>query len=242
MKALLIFAMALGGIAPAQEAAKPAALTVEQILDKSVEAMGGRAAMEKITSTVVKANIDVTFAGVTATDVMYMKAPDKRASVVTVEGYGEIKDGYDGTTAWNDTPEGGLQDFTGERLEQAKRQAIFQPELKWREIYPNAEVKGKEAVDGRDAWVLTLVPKSGKPVTQYIDAETFLPIKTVTSVIGDQGEYEATSVMSDYRETDGVKFPHKIQQSTPMGDIIVNVTEVKHNVPIEDTVFAKPKQ
>lgn len=242
MKAVLAIALALTGAAHAQESAKPAALTVEQIMDKSVEALGGRAALEKITSTVMKSSIDVTFAGITATSITYAKAPDKRASVITVEGYGEIKEGCDGSIAWNDTPEGGLQEFSGERLLQSKRQAIFQPELKWREIYPNAEVKGKETLNGREAWVLTLVPKSGKPVTEYIDAETFLPVKTVMSVISDQGEYDATTEMSDFRDVQGVKFPFSIRQSTPMGDLIVKVTEVNHNVPIEDAVFAKPSK
>ncbi|MGE5486533.1 MAG: hypothetical protein ACM3ZB_01775 [bacterium] len=242
MNAVLAIALALTGAAWAQESAKPAALTVEQIMDKSIEALGGRAALEKITSTVIKSKIDVTFAGLTASSVIYMKAPDKRASVTTVDGYGQIKEGCDGSIAWNETPDGGFQEFSGERLLQAKRLAVFQPELRWREIYPHAEVKGKEVLDGREAWVLTLFPKSGKPVTEYIDAETFLPVKNVVPIIDDQGEYDVTTELSDFREVQGVKFPFTIRQSTAMGDLIIEVTEINNNVPIEDTVFAKPSK
>ncbi len=241
MRSLIAFALVFAGAAAAQDAANPPALTAEQILDKSIEAAGGRASMEKITSTVSKFTIDVTFAGVTATSVAYAKAPNKRAMTITIEGYGNIREGFDGTNAWGETPEAGLRDFTGERLEQAKRQAIFNAALKWRETYPKAELKGKEKVGEREAWAIILTPKTGKPMTEYIDAETFLPIRQVMSVIGDQGEYEATNDVSDYREVDGVKVPFLIRQTSPMGDIIIKVAEVKNNVEIDDANFAKPK-
>ncbi len=240
MKAILAFALAFAGVAAAQDAAKPATMTAEQILEKSIEAAGGRAAMEKITSTVSKSAIDVTFAGVTATAVAYAKAPNKRALAITVEGYGDIREGYDGAAAWGESPEAGLRDFTGDRLEQAKRLAVFNAALKWREVYPKAEVKGMEKLNDRDVWVVVLTPATGKPVTEYFDAETFLPVRQVMSVVGDQGEYEATNDTSDYREVDGVKVPFVIRQTSPMGDIVIKVSEVKNNVPIEDTVFAKP--
>lgn len=238
----VIFAAAIAwaGIAGAQEAAKPAAMTAEQVLEKSIEATGGRAAMEKITSTVAKGTADITFAGISASTEFYAKAPDKQTTITTVEGYGQIRQGYDGKVAWSDTPDAGLQELTGEMAEQTKRQAVFNAQLKWRELYPKAEVKGKEKVNERDAWVLTLTSASGKTITQYVDAETFLPVRQIMMTQTPQGEMEVKADLSDYREINGVKAPFTIKQTLPPGDIIIKFTEMQHNVAIDDAKFAKP--
>lgn len=43
----------------------------------------------------------------------------------------------------------------------------------------------------------------------------------------------------DYREVDGVKVPFVIYQVQDV-HVTIKLTEVKHNVPIDDTVFVKP--
>lgn len=225
----------------AQEAAKAPDLTAEQILDKSIDASGGKAAHEKITSTVAKGTVDITFApGASATTEIYAKAPNKRLTVTVVDGYGEIRQGFDGTIGWSEDPQGGLRDLSGDELEQTKRSADIHAALKWREIYPKVELKGKEKVNNRDAYVVILTPKTGKTVTQFIDAETFLPSRVVTTVVSPQGEFETKTELADYRDVDGIKVPFQITQTIPMGDLIIKFTEMKNNVPVDDAKFVKP--
>jgi hypothetical protein len=45
------------------------------------------------------------------------------------------------------------------------------------------ELAGKEKAGDRDAYVLIGKSKSGPFVRQYIDAETYLPLKTVMKVM-----------------------------------------------------------
>lgn len=214
--------------------------TAEQVLEKYIEALGGKAALEKRTSMVEKGTVDVTFAGVTATAEMYSKAPDKALMIFDVESYGQVKQGFDGKTAWSDSPEGGLRELTGSQAEIAKRGAAFNPALKWRELYSKAELKGKEKVGERDAWVVVLTPDKGSPTTEYFDTESGLLLKRASPATGDQGDYTAISEFSDYRDVEGVKHPFTIKQTIPMGDLIIKLTDVKVNVPIEDAKFAKP--
>jgi outer membrane lipoprotein-sorting protein len=215
-------------------------MTAEQVLEKGIAASGGREAMAKITSRAAKGSVDVTFAGITAPTEVYAKAPNKMVSITTVEGYGIIKNGFDGTVGWSDTPEAGIQEFKGERNEEAKRNASFNGILSWKELYDKAELKGKEKVGERDVYVVVLTPKVGKPVTQYYDATSFELIRQVQTTITDQGETEIRSEFSDYKDIDGVKAPMTIKQTIPMGDLIIKLTEVTHNVEIEDAKFAKP--
>jgi hypothetical protein len=39
---------------------------------------------------------------------------------------------------------------------------------------------------------------------------------------------------------DGVKLPFTIRQTSDMGTFIIQITEIHHNVPVDDAMFAKP--
>jgi outer membrane lipoprotein-sorting protein len=233
MRSILAFALIFSGAAVAQTP------TAEQVLDKFVEASGGKAAMEKVTSVASKGTVDVTFAGVSAAAEFLSKAPDKTYFIIKVDGYGDVRQGFDGKVAWSDSPEAGLRELTGEQAETIKRSAVFNAPLKWRELFTKAELKGKEKVGERDAWAVVLTPAKGKPTTQHFDVETGLMLKVSSPAAGDQGEYTAITEFSDYREVDGVKEPFGMKNTIPAGDLIFKFTEVKHNVPVDDAKFSK---
>src|SRR3989449_10913532 len=99
----LVLVAAASGSATAQETKAPApkpapALpSVDQILDKYVQALGGKAAIEKLNSRVTKGRFEVPEQGLTGSLDAYAKAPNKTASVVELTGGGQFRPGYDGT-------------------------------------------------------------------------------------------------------------------------------------------------
>ncbi|HOL72173.1 MAG TPA: hypothetical protein PLA43_01740 [Bryobacteraceae bacterium] len=235
----------------------PTPLTAEQILEKSIEASGGRKAMEELTSTVAKGILEIIAphhdhddagglvpheepAKMLGTMELYAKAPNKRLVITNIEGVGEIRQGFDGRVGWNQTPEG-ITEITGEALENMRREAVFNGALKWREMYPKAELKGKEKIGGRDTYAILLTPKSGRPLIQYIDTETFLMAGQSGTVDTEQGPVAVRTEMSDYRDIgNGVKVPFRLKQVMTLGHFVITMTEVKANVPIDDAKFAKP--
>jgi hypothetical protein len=225
----------------AQDAPK-ASITPDEIMDKAIQATGGREALMKLTSLTGTGTMDIVAMGSKATTEMYAKAPDKRLTVTKVEGYGEIKEGYDGKIAWSMEPQNGLVELSGERLAQAKRDSQFNGELRWKELYPKAEVTGKEKVGDRDCWVLKLTPTEGKPVVRYYDAETFLMAKVVVTADTPQGPTEIPVEFSDWKDIgNGVKGPYTLKITLPgIGDLVTKYTEMKYNVDIDDAKFAKP--
>ncbi|MGH9828848.1 MAG: hypothetical protein ACREDR_36980, partial [Blastocatellia bacterium] len=191
--AVVLFVCAAGAYAqesgktPAAKAQAKPSITVDQIMEKSIAATGGREAAQKLTSLVMTGTMDIVAMGASASTEVYAKAPDKHLNVTNVDGFGEISEGYDGKAGWHTDPQGGLVDLTGERLATARIQSQFNGDLKWKELYAKSEVTGKEKVGDRDCWVVKLTPAEGSPVTRYYDAETFLLVKALTTADTGQG-------------------------------------------------------
>jgi zinc protease len=234
-----LFAAALACGLAAQS--KPA-LTAEQIIEKSLEASGGRAAMSKLTSTYASGSIEFVTTHMRGQMEMYAKAPNKQLVISKLEGVGEVRQGFDGEVAWGQDPSGAVEKVTDDALDDVRRSAVFNAALKWRELYPKVELVGEEAVGGRPAWVVRLTPATGKPEKHYFDQQTFMLVKEAgTRDIPKQGAVEISVELSDYREIGGIKVPFRIKQAmVPLGDMIITLSEVKNNIAIDDAQFAMP--
>jgi hypothetical protein len=48
------------------------------------------------------------------------------------------------------------------------------------------------------------------------------------------------STFEDFKEVDGVKLPFSVRQTTPDFDYVIRYSDIKYNVPIDDSKFEKP--
>lgn len=232
--------------APGKEtsaAAKPAP-TVDHLLDKWVTALGGKAALERITSRTATGTFEASQGSqVAAGEVeLYAKAPNKSALVIYIDGFGYIRNGYNGAVAWASNPQIGVQESTGEALEAARRSADFYFPLKFKSYFPKTEVKGPEKAGERDAWVIEADPGSGKPTRFFFDAETGLLVRRESEQSGPMGTFMAAVVFEDYRAVDGIKVAFVVKQIRPTFPSTIKLTEVKHNVAVDDAKFEKPEK
>lgn len=262
---LTILACALPLAVVAQEQTKEATaakITAEQVLEKYVEVTGGREAYNKITSSVAKGSLEIKAQGLTGTVMIYAKNPNKFLNVMTLQGVGEMKQGYDGKIGWAQDPFSGLRTLDGPELSEMKRQADFNSSLKWRELYKKIELVGTKKLDQGEAYVIRLTLKPEKPeakegdkpkkddkakpkendktITQYYDTKTFLLLRTEMVVESPQGTFPVEVVVSDYKEVDGVKVPFVSKQKVGPAEIVLTLTEIKNNEKIDDTLFNKP--
>jgi outer membrane lipoprotein-sorting protein len=227
--------------AVAQTAPKEEMPTVDQIIDKYVKAIGGKEAMQKITSRVAKGTFEMEQMGGDSTTEIYQKAPNKEYSI-TASPQGDFKRGFNGTAGWQDNPMVGLVDVTGGQLTDMKRGADFYRDIKLKELYSKRTLKGKESVNGHDAYVVELTPDEGSAETWYFDTDSGLAVRMQTSMETDNGTMDVDSSLSDYREVDGVKVPFNIHQSLGQFEFTIKFNDVKQNVPIDDKIFDKPAQ
>jgi len=231
--------LVLAATAAAGQPPKPA-LTAEQVVEKSIVATGGRQAMEKLSSSYAKGLMEFPASEARGVIERYAKAPDKQLTVTNLEGVGETRQGFDGQVAWSQDPAGHVTELTGAALEEFKRGANFNAILNWRDLYPKAELAGKEPVGGNEAYVVKLTAASGKVTTRYYDAQTFLLLRETAIYATPQGDMVIAATFSDYRDIDGIKTPFRTRQVMPVGEIVFTLTELKNDVPIEDAKFAKP--
>lgn len=214
--------------------------TVDQILDKYEQAIGGRQAVEKITSRVAKGTFEIPAMGLTAALETYAKAPNKALTIQNFSGVGEAREGYDGKIAWSQDPMTGLREKSGAELATTVRESDIHAEIKTRQLYPKLELKGKEKVGDRETYVILATPAEGAPVKMYFDTQTGLMARTDRDIDTPQGQFHVVITMEDYREVDGVKTPFTARLESPMGSMVIKMTEVKHNVAIDDAKFNKP--
>ncbi len=243
----LVLIAAAGGSATAQETKAPAPKptpappSVDQILDKYVQALGGKAAIEKLNSRVTKGSFEVPEQGLTGSLDAYAKAPNKTASVVEIAGVGQFRQGFDGTLAWADNPMAGFRELSGQELANTKRSSEFYQSLKLRQLYPKITLKGTEKVGQRESYVVEADPGDGSLRRMYLDVETGLLVRNDTELdTATQGRMKIEVYFDDYKEVDGVKVPFTVRQVNPNISWVIKATEVRHNVPVDDAKFAKP--
>jgi hypothetical protein len=214
--------------------------SVDQLLDKYVKALGGKAAIERMTSASMTGTFDLPAFNASGTVERVAKAPDKFAIIIDVTGYGLVRRGYDGKTAWSDEPQAGLRDLAGVELAQTKREALLHREIMLKELYPKMVVKGKEKVGDHDTYVIEATPNDGGPEKMYFDAQSGLLIRQDLEAESPQGKQPVEAYSEDYKEVDGVKMPFTLRQNTPQFSITIKLTEIKTNVPVDEAKFNKP--
>lgn len=227
--------------APASAASSSTAAlpSADQILDKYVAAIGGEAAWRKLNSRVSKGTIDIPAANLSGTVEVHEKAPDFSLAVVSLSGM-TFQRGFDGAAGWSSDPQNGLRTLSGEEGEDSKRQADFYHQLNMRKNYSKWKVLSEEKIGDHDAYELEATSTSGDVDKMYFDAKSGLLLRAITTVHSPQGDQVIQSDLSDYRDTDGIKLPFSVHQTSVQAEYTITFTEVHHNVDLSDGQFAKP--
>lgn len=225
------------------------AQTADEIIEKYLTAVGGRAALGKLTSRSMIGTITLSTPGgdVSGPVEILNQAPNKSRTLITLDlsafgaGQAIIDQRFDGTSGYVIDSLQGNRDITGDLLETMKNGAFPNPFLSYKELGATVELGGKEKIGERDAYLLIFKPKSGSTVRQYIDAASYLPIKVVVKLdIPQIGELEQSTELLDYRDVDGFKVPFQVKSTSRVQTSTVNITKVEHNTKIDEALFSKP--
>src|SRR5262245_54368019 len=161
--------------APKADAKAAALPSAEDIFDNYVKAVGGKEAIEKITSRSMKGSFDLEAFGVAGAPVeMFAKAPNKSAMKIDITGFGVVNRVFDGASGWASDPMSGLRELSGLELAQTKRGSDFPQELNFKKHYTKMELKGKEKVGSYETYVVEATPTEGSPEMLYFDVNTNL--------------------------------------------------------------------
>jgi len=234
----LLFFPALGLVAAPQGAQAP---SVDQILDRYVQAVGGKDAIAKVTTRAMKGTLENSDDGTTSPAEVVAKAPNKYLSVVTLGDAGQAQEGWNGEAGWGKDPDSGLHDMNKSDQVAAKRDYDFYREIRLKELFPKMSLSGKMKVDDRDAYIVEATAADGAVEKLYFDVESGLLVRRDFERVNvDDGILLYEVDYEDYKDVDGLKVPSTVRRKTPDYALTYRFTEIKQNVPVDDARFNKP--
>ena len=230
---------------PKNESPKAETLpTVNEIAAKCARGSGGKDAWAKISTQVLSGTMEISTVGITGKIEITSKAPDKVFHMFSLaDGQFVQKRGFDGRVGWEFESQKGLKRLEGAQLEDARLEGIFDTEVRLKEVYPDMKVTGRAKVGDRNAYAVLTHGPGGKTNTFYFDAETGLRIAEDSEGPDENGKNEKSNLLyEDYRAVSGIQIPFRIRITSPSVSLVIQVQEVKHNVPVDESIFAMPSE
>ncbi len=237
----LIAVAALALPIAAQEAKLP---SPDEVAQKAVQARGGAEKMKAIKTVKMTGKIVIGGGQMEAPMTMTMKRPGSTRMEMTMQGKSLIR-AFDGASAWMINPfQGGgepqpiSEDETSLMRDTADMDGPFvDPKDKGVTI----EVVGKEDVEGSPAYKVKVTRKSGRVEYHWLDAQSWMPIKTQAKIKQMGQEMEIESYPGNFKPVAGVMMPFSIDQKVggrSMAQMTMENVEV--NQPVDDKVFKMP--
>lgn len=222
------------------------AQSAAEILEKMIEASGGRKALKAIKDTTMSGEADMIPMRMTGSMTMYHKEPGMTRQDMEFMGM-VMTQAFDGEVAWFTNPQtGAAQAAPAEMQEYSKKGALEMGNsilLDPAKFGVSHEFKGKETIDGKEYYLLERVFASGDTTTFFIDPQTFYVYKQKQKSLDMMGgEVDQEIVFSDYRKVDGIPIPFTMtifQQGEEFA--VITMTEVKFNSGLEDSFFKMEK-
>lgn len=240
MSRMMLMLLALGlTFAPAAQAQ-----TVDEVLAKHYEAVGGLEKLKALNSMRVTGTIGMG-PGMEAPFTMERMRPGKSRMEFTVQGMVGIQ-AFDGEKTWSvmpfmgkKDPEVGSEEDNKNALDDADFDGVL---VDWKAKGHTVELVGKESVEGADAFKLKVTKKSGNVEFYYLDAETGLLVKQEAKVKRRGTEMEGETMFSDYKDVDGYMQPFSMEtgaKGMPQKQKMT-FTKIELNVALDDSRFKMP--
>ncbi len=228
---------------PAQKSAG-AAGTKEAlaVLDRMIEALGGRKTLEAIKDMTVTGTVEAPELGLKSPFVLYQKEPDKmRLDITVAEAALTITQAFDGRRGWGTDdltmgPEAMPERESRDMAHKALGNAAF---LAPRSLAITYALKPRETLGDRDYLVLEQTLADGHKVLFFLDPATHLPHKLSSRTLGPSGaEAEAETFLSDYREFCGARIAVSSRTLIDGQEVQrLSVSGVTCNSRLEDALF-----
>jgi len=212
------------------------------VLDKLITAMGGRKTLESIKDTTMSGTAEVVQFGLTVPVTIYQKEPDKmRRDITIAEANMTIIQAYDGQKGWYTNPQSGateeMPDFMAKEMarQASENQALLSPQ----KVNVTYALKPKAAIEGKDYIVLEQTQPDGHKTTFYLDPQTYLPYRTDTRTLDQNGaEVDSQTYSTNYQKVGGTMVPYSIRVVQNGSDAQrITITGVSYNTNLDDAFF-----
>ncbi len=219
-----------------KSAVVPTGLTAEKVIEKYLEAIGGREKLKEVKDVTMKMNTSVQ--GMALEVIVQQKVPNKYAMNILMSGMSMQQQKFDGVNG-EVVAMGQKQKLEGNDLESLREQAGLFPESKYNEKGYKLTLKGVEQVEGKETYQIEVETPRGKKSTEFYDIATGLKLRAVS--VEGEGDNAVTLVNDylDYKEVvGGIKFPHSLVSIGMMQmPLKMNVASIEINKGLDDKLF-----
>ena len=220
------------------------AQTVDEIINKYVEAIGGKEKLNNLKSLYVESSLLVM--GQEAPAITYLLNGKAYKNEIDFGGQKIIqvitdKDG------WGVNPMMGAPAptaMTGNELKGNQARLLVGGLLfNYTARGTKVELLGKEDVNGTSAYKIKATSKDTVEITYFIDPATYYIIKDAQTVSADGQLAETVSTYSNYKKTDyGYVLPYTHELTLPQGiTLTITANKVEVNKEIDPKIFEMPK-
>jgi hypothetical protein len=225
--------------APVPLAAQGALPDGRTVINRFIEAIGGRDAIMQQGGRHAKGTFAVPAQGLTGDLEIYAQPPNRLHVRIAIPGIGEILSGFDGTTAWSINPMMGPMVLDSLELRQTKQQADYYANLYPDSIITSLETVADTTFDDVPCYKVKVVTAWGEDYYEFFAKDSGLQVGSVRTIASPMGSVESTTIVSDWRELDGLKAPFKqVQRAMGMEQRFTMDTVESMTVP--DSIFALP--
>ncbi len=219
--------------------------TADAILEKYLEAVGGKAALDKIQTREQTGTMHVGSqpGGPDAAEqlfpiTIYSEAPDKRISKTKMSGNDSVT-AYNGTVGWLSTP-GGVRPMNAGEAQAASIDAQLHFASALPQLYTDFRVRPGDAIDGKATYLVSANGKDQLPLRLYFDQQTGLLLRLIRYAETPLGRLPTQIDYADYRKADDVLIPFRWTLARPSGRFTIQIDTVKQNLPIDEKLFVAP--
>lgn len=230
---------------PAAAAAQPPAAAelppAQSIIDRHIQAVGGREAVKAHTSVHMKGTISFPANGMSGALEVFASRPNKSVQKLELPGVGEMKEGFDGKVAWSMSPMTGPMIASGKELEERAFYSHFDGSLDAASRYASMKTLEKTTFEGRPVYKVALTRKDGGEDIEFYDVETGLKAGGTTQRTNPMGTVSVTSAVSEYKKFGDLMHPTVLKQSLTGVQIVTTITSVEYDK-VDPMVFELPAE
>lgn len=215
-------------------ATKAQETTPKMVIDKYLESIGGKSAIDGIKDFSMDLTAEVQ--GQAMNMVVRKKMPNKFLTIVKIDGMGEVNNTvFDGTKG-KMTQMGQDQLIEGEGAKALEAQSNIIGEVVYLTDLGKLTYVGKETLDGIECHKLKVLNAGGE-AEEFYEVVSGFKKRQINEVESPMGKMKITIDYADYKQVGSVKFPHTLKQDMGMMAFELKASDIKVNSGLEDTLF-----
>ena len=209
----------------------------EQIIAKYVEAIGGAAALQRISTRQEKGTINIS--GRNLPIEILSRIGGKQLTVIHLPN-GDSITAYDGASGWTSAPNRPVREIPSVEVASAKPEVDLQLPLHIKQLFNEVKTAGTEKIGDRESYVVAGINSGEIAAKFYFDKESGYLLRILRYTKSPLGRNSTQIDYADFRTLNGLKVPFQKTIARPNSRLTVQIEHAEFNAPVDETKFARP--